>query len=223
MFIGHYAVGFAAKRFAPKASLGWLMAAPAFVDLIWPLFLLAGWEHVRIDPGNTKFTPLDFYDYPWTHSLLMGAVWATLLAGLYLIITRYKPGAVAIWIGVVSHWVLDLIVHRPDLPLYPGGPKFGLGLWNSVAGTVAVESIMFAAGVYLYAKATRAKDKIGRYGFWSFVAFLVLIYVADINSPPPPNERVLAIVALAGWIVVPWTCWFDRHREAISPGKEQRV
>src|SRR6266852_7412816 len=125
MFIGHNALAFAAKRVAPKTSLGILTAAVMLVDLIWPIFLLLGIEHVRIEPGATKFTPLDFYDYPWTHSLLMGIVWGIAFGLIYWAITRYGRGAIIVALGVVSHWILDLIVHRPDLPLWPNGPKSG--------------------------------------------------------------------------------------------------
>src|SRR5438105_5223591 len=113
MFIGHFAVGFAAKKYAQRTPLVLLLAAPLFADLLWPIFLLVGWEHVRIDPGNTKFTPLDLYDYPWSHSLLMDCVWATAFALIYYAIARYWPGAVAIWIGVISHWILDWLTIGP--------------------------------------------------------------------------------------------------------------
>jgi hypothetical protein len=118
MFIGHFAVGFGAKRFAPTASLAALLAAPLLADLLWPPFLLLGWEHVRIFPG-TRFTPFDFYDYPWSHRLLMAAVWATLFMLIYWLLQRDRSGAVVVWFSVVSHWVFDWITHRPDLPLYP--------------------------------------------------------------------------------------------------------
>src|SRR5512144_2254744 len=121
MFIGHMAVGFVSKRLAPRASSGVLMAAPMALDLLWPVFLLAGWEQVNIDPGNTAFTPLDFVSYPYSHSLVMSAVWGALFASLYWGITRYAAGAMVIGTGVVSHWILDFVTHRPDLPLYPGG------------------------------------------------------------------------------------------------------
>jgi membrane-bound metal-dependent hydrolase YbcI (DUF457 family) len=128
MFIGHFAVGFAAKKFAPRTSMAFLLAAPLFLDMLWPIFVLAGWEQVRIDPGNTRYTPLDFVHSPWSHSLLMSIVWATLFALLYHRIAADRTGTIAIWIGVVSHWVLDWITHRPDMPLYPGGRRLGLGL-----------------------------------------------------------------------------------------------
>lgn len=214
MFIGHYAVGFAAKRFAPQASLGALMAAPLLLDMLWPVFLLLGWEQVRIDPGNTTFTPLDFVSYPYSHSLAATLGWATLFALLYYLIAHYRAGAIAIWIGVVSHWFFDLVVHRPDLPLYPGGQtRVGLSLWNSVPATIVVESALFIIGVWLYARATRPKDGIGKYGFWSFVALLMLLYVANLFSPPPGSITTLAIVAIIFWLVVPLAWWIDRHRK----------
>jgi hypothetical protein len=215
MFIGHLAVGFAAKRFAPRTSLALLMAAPTLSDLLWPIFLLLGWEHVRIDPGNTNFTPLDFYDYPLSHSLLMNIIWASLFAGIYYLISRYGPGAIAIWIGVISHWILDFVSHGPDMPLFPGGPKVGLGLWNSVPATIIVEYAMFIVGLWLYIGATRACDRTGRYALVVFVLFTLLIYAGNSAGPPPPNVSVLAWFAVMGWIVIPWCWWIDRHREVV--------
>jgi hypothetical protein len=170
---------------------------------------------VRIDPGNTRYTPLDLYDYPWSHSLLMSIVWATAFALIYHLITHYRPGAIAIWIGVVSHWVLDWITHRLDMPLYPGGgPKLGLGLWNSVPGTMMVELSMFAVGILFYMQTTRARDRIGRYAFAVFVVLLLVFYIGDRFSPPPASVSEIAWpgVALTA-IVLPWAWWFDRHRE----------
>jgi len=198
MFIGHFAVGFAAKRFAPRTSLAPLLAAPLFLDILWPVFLLLGCEHARVDPGNTRYTPLDLYDYPWSHSLLMSIVWATAFAGIYFALTRYKPGALAIWIGVVSHWVLDWITHRPDMPLYPGGgPRYGLGLWNSIAGTMLVEIGMLLIGVALYISVTRARDRIGRYAFAPYALLLLFLFIADRFSPPPQSMTEVAGTGVA--------------------------
>jgi hypothetical protein len=213
MFIGHFAVGFAAKRFAPRTSLGLLITAPIFLDLLWPVFVLLGWEQVRIDPGNTALTPLDFISYPYSHSLLMAVVWATLFAGVYLFFSRYTAGSVAIWIGVVSHWFLDVIVHRADMPLYPNGPKFGFGLWNSPAATVVLEGFIYCVGVFVYSRVTRANNRIGKWGFWLFVLVLVAFYVADLFSPPPQSITPLAIAALVfSGLLILWAWWFDRHR-----------
>jgi membrane-bound metal-dependent hydrolase YbcI (DUF457 family) len=213
MFIGHFAVGFASKRFAPRTNLGVLMAAPSFLDLLWPFFLLVGWEKVRTDLGNTRFSKFDFVSYPWSHSLLMSVVWASIFALVYYAITRYRAGAIAIWIGVVSHWIFDWTTHRPDLPLYPGGPKFGLGLWNSVAGTMTVELLLLAVGLWMYIGATRARDRIGRYGLLGYVVLLLLIYIGDRFSAPPSSVPVLAwSCIIAEVVLILWAWWFDRHR-----------
>jgi hypothetical protein len=217
MFIGHFAVGFAAKKAAPRTPLGILIAAPLFLDLIWPIFLLTGLEEVRIDPGNTAVTPLDFVSYPYSHSLLMAIVWATLVSLIYRRLTRYKPGTIMIWLGVVSHWLFDLITHRPDLPLYPGGKmKFGLGLWNSPIWTLQIEGALFIAGLWIYFTQTRPLDRIGRYGLVSFVAFLLMVNIGNMTGPPPPNTQALALLSLSLWIVVSWANWFDRHRTPIA-------
>jgi len=214
MFIGHFAVGFAAKKFAPRASLAVLIAAPNLLDILWPPFLLFGWEHARIDPGNTRYTPLDLYDYPWSHSLLMSMVWATAFALIYWTITRYRPGAAAIWIGVVSHWVLDWITHRPDMPLYPGGgPKLGLGLWNSIPGTMITEIAMLLISVGLYMSVTRARDWIGRYAFAAFVLLLLVFFISDrFSSPPSDISSIIWPGIIASVVLLLWAWWFDRHR-----------
>jgi hypothetical protein len=214
MFIGHFAVGLASKRYAPQTSLGTLIAAAVLLDLLWPGFVLLGWEQVRIDPGNTAFTPLDFVSYPISHSLVGAFGWATLFGLLYYIFRRYLVGAAVIWIGVVSHWVLDFVTHRPDMPLYPGGPRLGLGLWNSIWATVLVEGLIFAVGVWIYVRVTRARDRIGKWGLWSFIVGLVVFYVANILSPPPPSVKPMVIAAIPfTWLLVLWGGWADRHRE----------
>ena len=217
MFIGHFAAGFAAKPLAPRVSLGTLLVAATFIDLLWPIFLLFGLEHARIDPGNTAFTPLDFYDYPITHSLVGVLLWAALLGGAVQFFSRNGktgkwPRVLVVGALVVSHWVLDAISHRPDMPVLPNGPYVGLGLWNSVAATIVVEGALFAAGVAVYARSTRARDRVGRWGLVGLVAFLALAFVANVFSPPPPSVRALTYGALAAWLLVPWPYWIDRHR-----------
>ncbi|MCU1348486.1 MAG: hypothetical protein JWO56_1516 [Acidobacteria bacterium] len=216
MFIGHPAVGFASKRLAPRTSLGWLIAAPMFADLLWPILLLLGIEHVRIAPGNTRMTPLDFYDYPWSHSLLTLTIWGALLAGAYWLRTRYARGAVLIWLGVISHWVLDWLTHRPDMPLRPGGPKYGLGLWNHVAVTLVIEVAIFVIGIAIYTRTTRAVDRKGSLGMWSFIIFLAVIYAGNLAGPPPPNVPAIAWTTMLTWLFPLWAWWFDRHREVVA-------
>ena len=213
MFIGHFAVGFASKRVAPHASLGVLMAAPNLLDMLWPVFLAAGWEQVRIDPGNTAVTPLDFVSYPFSHSLVTACGWGAVFAFVYWGLTGYARVAAVIALAVVSHWFLDFVTHRPDMPLYPGGPRLGLGLWNSVPGTVLVESAMYAAGAWLYVSMTSPRDSTGRYALWAFLAVSILLYVGNVTGPPPPNTQVLTMSALALWLVPIWAWWIDRHRD----------
>lgn len=212
MFLGHYAVALGAKKAAPKTSLGTLVLAAQFADLLWPVLLLAGLEHVRIAPGVTVVTPLDFADYPISHSLTALLGWALLGGGLYWLIRRTR----AAWVvaaAVVSHWVLDFVVHRSDLPVYPGaGPRLGLGLWNSLPATLAVEFGLFALGIFLYVHTTVARDGIGRYAFWALVAVLGVLYLGALFGPPPPDVTTLATTALAGWLFVLWGYWVDRHR-----------
>src|SRR5579871_1807786 len=214
MFIGHFAVGFASKKFAPRSSLAVLMAAPLFSDLLWPIFLLLGWERVRIDPGNTKFTPMDLEYYPWSHSMLMTAAWGLAFALIYYAISRYGRGAVVVGIGVFSHWILDWITHRPDMPLYPGGgPKFGLGLWNSIAGTMITEIAMLLISVGLYMSVTRARDWIGRYAFAAFVLLLLVFFISDrFSSPPSDISSIIWPGIIASVVLLLWAWWFDRHR-----------
>ncbi len=169
MFIGHYALGFAAKRAAPRMSLGTLFVAPTLADLLWPVFLLLSWEHAHVVPGPNPFFTLWLDDYPISHSLLTLIIWGGLFGYLYQRRTGNKRAGIVIALLVVSHWVLDFVTHRPDIQLYPGGAKLGLGLWNSPAATVIVESVMLIAGVAIYAGVTRARDGIGRWGLWGLV------------------------------------------------------
>ncbi len=213
MFIGHDSFSFAAKRATPRISLGILVAAPNLLDLIWPIFLLLGIEHVRIAPGNTKMTPLDFYDYPWSHSLAMSVVWGVLFAGGYWLRTRYARGAIVIALLVVSHWVLDFITHAPDMPLWPGGPKVGLALWNHPAAAVLIEAAMYIAGIAFYLHTTRAKDRTGTLSLWIFVITLAAIYISSLMGPAPPNVQAVAWMTLTLWLLPFWAAQIDRHRE----------
>ncbi len=219
MFIGHFAVGFAVKRAAPEAKLWTLILAATFIDVLWPVFLLLGLETVAIEPGNTPFTPLNFIAYPWSHSLLMTVLWGVLFGAVY----RWRKGSLrgAVWLGllVVSHWGLDFLSHRPDLPLVPGdGLKLGLGLWYSVPATIVVEAGMFAVGLALYLSATRPRDRQGTWSLTILVAILLAAYAANLLSPPPPSVPALAIVALIGaalGFALAW--WTEQHRMPVAP------
>jgi len=216
-FIGHFAVALAAKRVAPRTSLGTLFVAPMLADLLWPVFLLLGWEQARVVPGRNPFLVLWLDDFPISHSLVTLIAWGALFAWLYRMRTGYARGALVVGLLVFSHWVLDLVTHRPDMPLYPGSVEVGLGLWNSVAGTLIVEGVLFAGGVAVYAKATRPRDGGGRYGFWALVLVLAGSYASSLFSPPPQNMTALATFAVVfGWLFVLFGWWVDRHREGVA-------
>ncbi|HEV8588041.1 MAG TPA: hypothetical protein VGQ72_04145 [Pyrinomonadaceae bacterium] len=215
MFVGHYAVGLAAKKFAPRASLGVLIAAPILLDLLWPIFLLFKWEQVAVVANPNPFLRFDFVSYPISHGLVAAIGWATLFASIYYGLARYLAGTITIWIGVVSHWLLDYVVHRPDLPLYAGSSRlFGLGLWNHRWWTIAVETAMFVLGVSIYLFQTKAKDKIGTLAFWPFVVLLLAAYgMVAFGPPPSANVKGIALGTLATVLLVLYAWWFDRHRE----------
>jgi membrane-bound metal-dependent hydrolase YbcI (DUF457 family) len=214
MFIGHFAVGFAAKRVAPRASLGSYIAATIFLDMLWPVFLLVGIEQVRIAPGITAFTPFDFVHYPWSHSLLMAGFWAMIFGGAHYLFRRDGTTARMLGVVVFSHWILDWVSHRPDLQLAPGFAfRTGLSLWNSIPATVAVEGTMFLAAAWWYERATEALDGIGRWAWYGLITLLLFAYGASLGPPPREGqETMVAFVGIAAWLFVPWAAWTDRHR-----------
>jgi hypothetical protein len=213
MFLGHVAVGMAAKREVPRVSLAVLVLATQLADVIWPALVGLGIEQVAIDPGNTRVTPLNFVSYPYSHSLLTMTLWA-IAFGFVFGQSRGRRAVPVLAVLVVSHWVLDVITHRPDVPIVPhGGLKLGLGLWNSIPATLAVECAMYTAGLWIYLRSTRARDRIGRWGFGVLAGFLVVVYVANIFGPPPPSVTAIWIGALVGAAVMTWWAWWvDRHR-----------
>ena len=218
MFIGHFAVAFAAKRAAPAVSLGTLFVACELVDLLWPVMLLLGIETVRIAPGSTAFTPLDFIHYPWTHSLAMGWVWALALAGVYRAFRSDTRGAIVIALVVVSHWFLDALSHRPDMPLAPGSElRVGAGLWNSIPATLAVELAMFALAVAFYLRSSRARDRAGAIGLWTLLGVLLASYFGAAFGPLPPGVEAIAWTGIAGGVMTAaWGYWLERHRQMRS-------
>jgi len=218
MFIGHFGLAFAAKRAAPRVSLGTAFLAAQWLDLLWPTLLLLGMETVRIAPGATAVTPLVFDHYPISHSLTAGMCWALALGAVYALAKHNVRGAVVVGALVVSHWLLDAIVHVPDLPLAPGmDTMVGLGLWQSRAATLAVEIPVFAIGAWLYATSTQAKDSSGRWGLVGLLAFLALIHAGNLSGEPPPSVTAIAWVGQAQWLLVAWGYWVDAHRTARGP------
>lgn len=215
MFLGHFGLALAAKKLEPRVSLSTGFAAAQLPDLIWPVLVLAGVERVTIAPGDTAITPLRFDSYPISHSLVMVALWAAAFAGLHFARKGRAMAAFVLAGLVISHWVLDFVSHRPDMPISPGSDvRVGLGLWNSVPGTLAVEALLFVGGMVALLSATRARDAVGRWGLASLLGFLVLAYAASVLGPPPPSVPAVAWTGVVGGIVlVAWAAWADRHRE----------
>jgi membrane-bound metal-dependent hydrolase YbcI (DUF457 family) len=212
VFVGHLAVALAAKSTSPRTPLSWLVGASFGLDLLWPVLLLAGLEVVRVDPGNTAFTPLDFESYPWSHSLVIVAAWAVLVGALAWRLFGASGAGVLVGVVLVSHWLLDVVSHRPDLPLWPGGPEVGLGLWNSIPATLLAEGALFVIGVELYRRGTVARDAAGRWALAGLVALTGVIWISGPWSPPPPGPQAIAGAGLAMWLFPPWAGWIDRHR-----------
>ncbi len=185
MFIGHLAAALGATSVARKA----------------PLPLLIG----------ASFTALDFEWYPWSHSLLMVVVWGVLLAG----VVRLAGGSVRVAVvsgGVlVSHWVLDWVTHRPDLPLWPGGVEAGLGLWNSVPGTLVVEGLLLVAALVAFYRVVEIPRRQGHVALWSLVGLCVVIWASQPFSPPPPGATAIAVVGLSMWLLPLWGWWIERN------------
>lgn len=225
MFIGHFAAGMAGKKLDPAVSLGTLFLAAQFLDLLWPTLLLLNIEHVVIAPGISKVTPLDFVHYPVSHSLVAVLGWGLLFGLIYYLITKNKGGAWLLGCLVVSHWVLDLIVHIPDLPLYPGeSPKVGLGLWNSPTLTILVEGTIFVTGVLLYVRTKKEVNIRVSWWFWSLIIFLLFVQVMNFISPPPPSIEAIAWAGQLQWIFVVWGWWADRRKGESSDNiREDKV
>lgn len=214
MFIGHFGAGLGLKRAAPSVSLGTLFLAAQFLDLLWPTLLLVGVERAEIvAAGNGPF--LRFSYYPFSHSLAFVLIWAVLFGVGYYALRRRLSAAIVCSVAVVSHWILDLIVHHPDLPIAPGHDMHvGLGLWNSRSGSLAVELAIFAAGCWAYLRSTLASDKIGQFALWGLIVFLLAIHAGNVFGQPPPSIAAVAWVGQSQWLLVFWGYWVDRHRRA---------
>lgn len=212
MFLGHFAAAFVAKKVNANPSLGTYFIASQFLDLLWPTFLLTGIEKAAISTDPANPIPLAFTDYPLSHSLLAVVGWGILFGLGYFLFTQKKQAALVVGLCVVSHWFLDFVVHIPDLPLYPGGAKAGLGLWHQQALTLTVELLFFTAAVILYYKSTAAKNRSGRFGLVGLILFLVIIHVANVFGPPPASIKAVAWMGQLQWLFVIWAYWVDGNR-----------
>lgn len=214
MFIGHFGVGFAAKSIDQKPSLGIYFMAAQWLDLIWPVLLLLDIEKASVNSGTNPFLNLEFDYYPFSHGFLSVLIWAALFGGIYYLVKKNAKGTLLLAGLVISHWILDLIAHVPDLALVPGLKyKVGWGLWNSVIATVIVEGSLFLLGIYLYSRVTEAVNLQGKWGFRILVIFLMVIYIMNLFGPPPPGIKPVAFVGLSQWLFVVWAYWIDKNRK----------
>ncbi|WP_158795812.1 metal-dependent hydrolase [Pedobacter sp. L105] len=216
MFIGHFGLSFAAKKAAPKVSLGILFIATQFVDLLWPFLLLFHVEKVAVVPGYTKTNAFEFLYFPYTHSLLMGFVWGIVVGGIYWLFKRDTRGTIVIGLCVLSHWFFDLIVHTADLPLTPFSDyKVGFGLWNYVAVTLIIEFTLFLAGAFVYATFTKAKNKIGKWVLWILVILLLAVQLGNTFGPAPTDSIMALFVSFITLMVIilALAYWVDKNRE----------
>jgi hypothetical protein len=213
MFIGHFGVAFGAKNSARTVSLGTLIMASLFLDLIWAFFLLIGIEHVEIRQYMTEVTPLEFTEYPLSHSLAMTLVWSATFTIVYGCIRKNWGGAFIVGLCVLSHWVLDMIVHVPDLPFYPGGVmRIGLGLWNSLPGTFLIEAALFIVGVVYYLRVTEEENATGVWALWGLIVVLTALGVLNLFGPDPRNQTVIIVTSSLQWLLVIWGYWVNHNR-----------
>jgi len=197
MFVGHYGVSFAMQPAARRVPLWVWFIAVQWLDVVWSLLVLLGVEKLRIVPGFTQANALDLYYMPFTHglpgSILLSLIFGGIV-GLFTAGNRLKT-ALLVAAASFSHWVLDLIVHTPDLPLYDNSAKVGFGLWRNVALSFPLELVILVIGALMYARATKYKSAKGRYVFWGFVALLAVVQVGANFGPPPSSSQTMAITA----------------------------
>ena len=220
MFVGHYGPSFAIRAVRPELPLWLTFLAAQLVDVAWALFVLAGVEKVRIVPGITAASPLDLYYMPYTHGLAMSLAWALAAGVVCKVLFNWPRWSLALWLAaaVFSHWLLDLLVHRPDLPLYGDQAKVGLGLWNIPPVALALEVITLFGGLWLYLRRTTARNAVGRYGPTVFVVTMLVIQVATSAGPPPPSTAALAWSALGAYLGFALVAgWIDAQRSNDTP------
>ena len=217
MFIGHFGVGLGAKKIDKKPSLGTMLLAAQFLDLLWPIMILLGIETVKIEPGNTAMTPLNFISYPITHSLLGAFVWSMLFGIVYFLIKKSYKSSILLATLVMSHWILDLISHKPDLQLIPWSEvRVGLGLWNYFTASIVAEVLIYCVGAYFYVNSTKAKNRKGEIGMWGLLVFLAIVYLMNLFGSAPPSVNAIAIVGLFQWLIIAWAYWVDANRNGVE-------
>ena len=216
MFVGHYAASLALKKFEKRVSLGVLFLAVQFVDILFFPFVLLGIERMNIVDNFTQSTHFELVYMPYTHSLLAFVVWSGAAYAVFRwVVVKNHSVAVVVALAVFSHWVLDLLVHTPDLPLWSDATtKLGFGLWNSAIATYSLEAVLLLLGLWLYLRSTKAATAVGKYGMGVLVSFLLLVNVANIFGPPMVGSKLgLAVLALTSYFLFAAAAfWLDGKR-----------
>ena len=215
MFVGHYGPSLGIKALDKSIPLWLLFLAVQFIDILWSIFVLLGIEKVRIVPGFTATNPFDLYFMPYTHALVASLLWAFLVLLGYRLVAGSGKWAAAALMGaaVFSHWILDLIVHTQDLPLFDEAHKMGLGLWNHPVPAFALEVAILFGGMYLYLRSTEATTLVGRYGMVIFGVLMLGIQSYVFFGPPPSSDKAAAVTALASYFIFAAVAfWLERKR-----------
>ena len=214
MFVGHYGVSFAVKSIDKHLPLWLLFIAVQFVDVLWAIFILTGIEKVRISPGITATNPLDLYYMPYTHSLLAALIWSGVAFVGYKFFRRNRGyAAFLLAAAVFSHWVLDLVVHRPDLPLYDDTYKVGFGVWNYPALALTLEASLLFGGIFLYLRSSIPVSLIGKFGVPIFGVMLLLLQAMVFFGAPPASPSAAALTALFSYVVLSGVAyWLEKKR-----------
>ena len=218
MFVGHYAVSLALKKFETRASLGMLFLGVQFVDILFFPLVLAGVERINLIENFTDSTHFQLEYMPYTQSLLGSVVWAGAAYALFRwVFIKDHRIALVIGLAVFSHWVLDLIVHTPDLPLWSDTSlKLGFGLWNNAIVTFTLEAVLLLGALWLYLTSTTASTKGGKYGMLVFVLLLILVNIPNIFGPfQDTGTTPLAVSALTAYFLFAAVAfWLDKKRVA---------
>ena len=216
MFIGHFAPALVAAARPGTAGLGTLFVAAQLVDIGFAALLIPGIEAMRITPGITAMNPMDLHHLPYTHSLLGTAIWATIFGLLVWVATKRKAAAIGAALVVASHWFVDLIVHIPDLTLYGGPPKLGLGLWNQPTIAVPLEILFIGAALVYYAR--RTQSPAGNRRLWLLVGLLALFQGIDWFGPKEPaySLAIPATMLLAYALLAAAAAWAGANRRPIE-------
>ena len=219
MFVGHYGPSFAIKSVRRGIPLWLLFVAVQLLDFGWSVLVLLGVEKVRIVPGITASNPLDLYYMPYTHSLVAAILWAAAAIVLCRLLLGVRDWSAPVWIGVAvfSHWVLDFLVHRPDLAIYDNRAKVGLGLWNHPVIALSLEALFLFGGMTLYLGRTRPLTAIGRVGPPIFGVLMLGIQGYVFFGPPPASPAAAAVSALVSYVVFAAVAhWLDLQREQVA-------